>query len=325
MKFDSGKAIKEIKKRKAKKVGVQVPEGMKTQAPKIAEAIEKETGALALTFIDPCFGACDIADWKAKALGLDLLVHFGHERFVAKHAIETAYVPVKYDVDEKSVSGLADKLSKELEKAGFKKVALFSTTQYLNHLGFVEKILEKKGISVQGKCTVLGCSYSCVKALEGKSEAVAFYGDGLFHALGLGFAAKKPVFFLNGVEEQLTELNVKKELFLRKRIAMIEKAKQAKLVAIWVSTKKGQQKMRLAEEIKKKLQAKGKKALLVASDFISPEYLLGLKAEAIVCTACPRIALDDSSSYKQPILNPTEALIALGEKPLKEYEFDELC
>jgi 2-(3-amino-3-carboxypropyl)histidine synthase len=323
MELDLSKALQEAKKRKAKKVALQVPEGLKTRIAGIVEEIEKGTGATVLTFIDPCFGACDIADERAKALGAELLVHFGHKEFVAKHAIDTVYIPVDYGA--KAVSCLVEKLAKELGKKKLKNIALCSTAQYSKHVELAEKALKKKGFSVQGACSVLGCSYGCMKKLEKKIDAAVFVGDGVFHPIGLSFAVAKPVFTADPIESLVEELKTQRDLFLRKRIAMIEGLKQAKVVAIWVSTKKGQQKTALAESLKEKFEKQGKKALLLASDFINPDYMLGIKAEGIVCTACPRIALDDSSSYRQPIVNPTEALIALGEKRIEEYEFDELC
>ena len=41
-------------------------------------------------------------------------------------------------------------------------------------------------------------------------------------------------------------------------------------------------------------------------------------------TACPRIAIEDYLTYKQPILTPQEFEIVLGERPWSEYAFDEI-
>jgi 2-(3-amino-3-carboxypropyl)histidine synthase len=44
-----------------------------------------------------------------------------------------------------------------------------------------------------------------------------------------------------------------------------------------------------------------------------------------VCTACPRIAIDDSRRYTQPILTPQELEMAIGERSWSEYAFDEIA
>jgi len=329
--FDLSSALKHVAKKNPKLVAIQVPEGLKQQLPKIIEEVEK-TGTKAISFIEPCFGACDLKDLEAKELGADLLVHFGHLQFVSKNAVETIYISIEYKVDEKAVSLMASNIAKELRGKGFGKIALCGTIQFGKHIELLKKDLGKKGFAVligKGKSVeqgqVLGCNYSSVKGIERRVEAVVFVGDGLFHPLGLSFAVSKPVFVANPVEGEVKLISGQKDLFLRKRIAMIEKVRQAKTVAIWVSTKRGQQRIGLAKSLKEKFEKRGKKAFLFASDLIKPEYLLGIESEAIVCTACSRIAFDDSSLFKQAIVNPIEAMIALGEKKLENYAFDELC
>ncbi len=330
--FDLKKAVQEIKEKKAKNVALQVPEGMKPQLIDLIEKIEKKAGVNVFAFVDPCFGACGIKDVATKELGASLLVHFGHSKFVEKEAIETIYVPVEYKPNKKSSLILAEKLAGQMKKNKFKKIALCSTIQFAKHLKMLKTEMKKKGFKIfvgRGKNVetgqVLGCNYSSVKAMEGKVNAIVFVGDGLFHPLGLSFAVNLPVFIAEPIEGTVKELGLQRDLFLRKRIAMIEKAKQAKSIGIWVCTKKGQQRMALAKLLEKKFRRKGKKAYIFTSNLLVPDYIAGINIEAIVSTACPRIALDDSSLFKVPIVNPEEALVAFGEKKIEVYSFDELC
>ena len=76
--FEIEKIIREIKKCDAKLVGLQFPEGLKENAVGIASKIEEKTSAKAITFIDPCYGACDLKE----IVGMDLLIHFGHTEFL---------------------------------------------------------------------------------------------------------------------------------------------------------------------------------------------------------------------------------------------------
>ena len=72
--------IAEIIKKKAKIVVVQLPDGLKTQAAEIVDAIEKETGAEVLVWLTSCFGACDLP-LGLDALGVDHIVAFGHNQY----------------------------------------------------------------------------------------------------------------------------------------------------------------------------------------------------------------------------------------------------
>lgn len=70
------KAIKEIKKQKAKSVCIQLPDGLKPKAKEIVDRIEKETNAKCVIWANSCFGSCDIPNLK-----VDLLIQWGHSKW----------------------------------------------------------------------------------------------------------------------------------------------------------------------------------------------------------------------------------------------------
>ena len=84
----------EITKLGAKRVLLQLPEGLKPEGPRLAEIVEK-TGALPIISADPCYGACDIAIDEAESLGADLIVHFGHSKFLAHERVPTIYIEAR--------------------------------------------------------------------------------------------------------------------------------------------------------------------------------------------------------------------------------------
>ena len=72
----TNKAVKEIKESKAKTVCIQLPDGLKPQANKIADYLEENTDAKIMIYSGSCFGACDTPDVKA-----DLLIQWGHSKW----------------------------------------------------------------------------------------------------------------------------------------------------------------------------------------------------------------------------------------------------
>lgn len=71
-------AVAQIRKENAKRVLVQLPDGLKPHADKIQEIIGRECPDVQLVFwADSCFGACD-APLHVRHLGFDLLLAFGH-------------------------------------------------------------------------------------------------------------------------------------------------------------------------------------------------------------------------------------------------------
>jgi 2-(3-amino-3-carboxypropyl)histidine synthase len=71
------KAVEKIKKEKAKKVVIQLPDGIKSEAKEIVDYLRKETKAEIIIWSGSCFGACD-TPLEAKRLGADLLIQWGH-------------------------------------------------------------------------------------------------------------------------------------------------------------------------------------------------------------------------------------------------------
>ena len=75
--LELNKAVKEIKKQKAKTVLIQLPDGLKPRAKEIADELEKQTKAKIVIWLGTCYGACDYPNLK----NIDLLIQWGHNEF----------------------------------------------------------------------------------------------------------------------------------------------------------------------------------------------------------------------------------------------------
>jgi 2-(3-amino-3-carboxypropyl)histidine synthase len=275
---------------------LQVPDGMKRKALKIADDLGD-----VLIDCESCFGACDLAIQEAKVLGCDKIVHYGHSKVIDTD-IPVEYVELRQSYDPLPV----------LKRHSIKenKIGLVSTLQFLDSLEKARKYLEEKGKIVKigkGKFNagqILGCDVSAAKSIEKDVDAFLYIGSGNFHPLGLAMQTEKPVYFLDIEKGDITVVDKKK--FLKQKYAAIAIAKDARTFGILVSVKPGQLNLELAKEIKKKLEAKGKKVYILVFNEIKPEKLIGLELDCYVNTACPRIAIDNRADFKKPILNPDE-------------------
>ncbi len=82
--LEMDRVIEEVKKKEAKNVLVQLPDGLKTRSKEVVDRIESETDAKAAIWMGGCFGACDLPV-GTQGLGIDLLVAFGHNVFHKKY------------------------------------------------------------------------------------------------------------------------------------------------------------------------------------------------------------------------------------------------
>ena len=322
--MDIDKVISKIQSKDVKTVGLQFPEGLKMQAVKIARKIEDETDAVVIISGDPCYGACDVSDYKMKD-SVDLIIHYGHTPLPLKYEVPTVFVEAFAQIDIKnSLNKCLDELK------GYSRIGLVTTTQHLHMLNEIKDFLEDNGKEVvlgSSKSTrkgqVLGCNFSSIKDLD--VEVFLFVGSGNFHPLGINLFSNTPVLALDPYNNEIRRMDEYADRILRIRFARITKARSAKKWGIIVSSKEGQYRMKLAKEIKKILEDSGMEAYIILVDNVNPDILLPyMELDAFIVSACPRIAIDDSQMYKKPLLTPQELEIVLNKREWDNYQLDEI-
>ena len=78
-KLELKKAADKIKKENAKKVCIQLPDGLKPKAKEITDYLKEKTSADIFIWAGSCFGACDTPN--IEHLKFDLLIQWGHSKW----------------------------------------------------------------------------------------------------------------------------------------------------------------------------------------------------------------------------------------------------
>ena len=307
----------EIIKRGAKRVLLQLPEGLKLQGARLASLVE-EAGALAIVAADPCYGACDLAIDEAEALGADLLVHFGHSPM----SKELGRIPVIH-VEAKTELSTKKALEKALPLlASWKCIGLVTTVQHVDMLGEAKNTLLKSGkvVSVGDSGhlkyagQIIGCDYSNAMAIRKDVAAFVFVGGGRFHAVGVELATSKPTVVADPYEQRAYSVDAEAQRIRKQRWASIQKAIQSKHFGVLIGLRTGQQRVEIALRIRGTLTKAGKQTTLLAVRELTPDSLMEFPSiDAYVNTACQRISLDDAAKFQKPVLTVKEALVVAGE------------
>jgi 2-(3-amino-3-carboxypropyl)histidine synthase len=314
---------REILKLQAKSVLIQIPEGLKPEAPRIAKIVEK-LGALSIISADPCYGACDLATADAESLGVDLIIHYGHSKLLKYERVPTIYVEARSTVNVKEAVNEALPLIENWQKIG-----LTTTVQHIQTLDNIRETLLHAGKAVvigdSGRLNyagqVLGCDYSNAKSIAKDVEAFLFIGGGRFHALGVALSTFKPTIVADPYERRAYSVDKEAEKVIKQRWASIEAAAKAKNFAVLIGLKPGQKRLEEALSVKRKLEEHEKTAYLFAIKEITPEVLMEFPTvEAYVNTACPRISLDDAMKFQKPVLTVNEVSVVV-----EELSWEELC
>jgi 2-(3-amino-3-carboxypropyl)histidine synthase len=301
MREDFKRALKKLKELKAKRVFVQYPEGIKLQIQKIAKDLESN-GFEIVVCTEPCFGACDIRDFEAKRLGCDTILHIGHEDYGAHSDLPVVFWEFFIPSDPTPI------LEKEFAKLKpYEKIGLATSIQFVGAIEKVKQFLESRGKKVvthtalQHAGQILGCHLEAATKIEPGVDCFLCISAGKFYGLGLVLETDKPMLCLDLERKEIYDLKELKRK-IEKLIAWNKSQfEDACTVGILTSWKRGQTK--LPFDLKKKLEARGKEVYIFAMDEITPEKLMGLKIDAAVNLACPRIGIDDLERYKIPILN----------------------
>lgn len=315
----------EIIKRGARKVIIQLPEGLRSEAYRLALIVEN-AGALPIFSADPCYGACDLALSESCLLSADLLIHFGHsevERFNRQADIPVVYVEARANV---SVKEAVEDALYHLDD--WREIGLVTTVQHIHSLKEAKDILEEhgkrvyigneRGLKYPGQ--VLGCDYSNAKSISSAVEAFLFIGSGLFHAVGLYLATMKPTIAADPFEKKAYGVEDKARILIKKRWMDVCEAARARKWGVILGLKSGQLNPEAALRIKRELETHGRRVILLALREVTPEVIRSFpEIEAYVNTACPRISLYESTAFSKPILNPREVYVALGRINWEDY------
>ncbi len=215
---------------------------------------------------------------------------------------KTIYIPCR---SKKEVIPAVKSAIEILKNNNFKTVGLITTAQHLHELDNVKKFLEKNNINTLIGGQVLGCDQRAAELIENKIDAFLYIGSGRFHPLGVAVKTNKPVILCNPYSCECDEISDdEKQNRKNKQKRRLMRAAAAKTIGILISTKPGQFNLKLANELKEKLENIGKSVFLFAGESINPENVPGFCVDAFINTACPRINEDH---FEKAVINPGEA------------------
>jgi 2-(3-amino-3-carboxypropyl)histidine synthase len=323
---DVGPALFEaVRAARPRRVVVQVPAGLVRDAGRLVARLREEVGVPVDLASRPCFGACDFPA-RDEAPRADLAIVLGHAPIP-----NVAPVRPTFFVEMREAAGDPEAIATAARAAGLPtRLGLVASVQHLDLLAPLAAALRGHGFSPRmGRGDrrlayagqALGCNYTGAEEVEPDVDAYLFVGTGRFHPVGLALAVDRPVWSTDP-RQGILEGPVDRARLVRSRQLLVASVRDARRWGILVSTFAGQDRSPTALALQARARAHGRDAEVLLAQRIDPADLLGRDVEAYVCTACPRIALDDSANYPKPVLTVPEFLMALGELPLEPYRFD---
>nr|POF06854.1 diphthamide biosynthesis protein 1 [Quercus suber] len=194
--FEIHKTIHRVRSSGAKKIALQMPEGLLLFATTISDILAQFCpGASTLIMGDVTYGACCIDDYTARALGCDLLIHYAHSCLIPVNItqIQTLYVFVDIQID---VPHLLATVEQNFRPGS--AIALVGTIQFNATLHGAAQRLRDAGFTILipqiaplSKGEILGCTAprlapttnadADTRSTHPPVDLLLYLGDGRFH------------------------------------------------------------------------------------------------------------------------------------------------
>ncbi|ORY93545.1 putative diphthamide synthesis protein-domain-containing protein [Syncephalastrum racemosum] len=311
--FEIYKSVWRIRKAGAKKVAIQMPEGLLMFACVISDILEIFCQVETLIMGDVTYGACCVDDYTARALGCDFLLHYGHSCLVPVDVtpINTLYVFVDIGIDTQH---FIDTVKRNFESG--KKLVLVGTIQFVAALQSVRETLQQDYTVVipQSKPLSPGEILGCTSPKVPDMDAIIYLGDGRFHLESIMIHNPEiPAFQYNPYDKRITRERYDHQEMQSVRKHAVDMARRAKKFGLILGTLGRQGKPQIMEYLEKNIHENGKDSVNVLLSEIFPSKLAQFTdVDAWIQIACPRLSTDWGYAFPKPLLTPYEASIALG-------------
>lgn len=321
--FEIPKTIWRIRQKGAKRVALQMPEGLVMFATTIADIIETFTEADTVIMGDVTYGACCIDDYTAKALGVDLLVHYGHSCLIPID--QTSGIKMLYIFVDIKIDALHFLNTVKLNFPTNVKIGLVSTIQFVATLQGVANELRREGYEItlpQSRPLSPGEILGCTAPVMSYVDVFIYLGDGRFHLEAAMIANPKlKAYRYDPYDKKFTEEFYGHIEMQTVRKQAISEASNASRFGLILGTLGRQGSTKVMEHFQGRLTKLSKEGVVVLLSEIFPDKLrLFPDIGAWIQVACPRLSIDWGKAFDKPLLTPYEGAIALREA---EWQADE--
>ncbi|ONH70009.1 Diphthamide biosynthesis protein 1 [Cyberlindnera fabianii] len=316
--FEIHKTVWNIKKNKAKRVALQMPEGLLIYSLVISDILEQFCQCETVVMGDVSYGACCIDDFTARSLDCDFIVHYAHSCLVPIDItlIKVLYIFVTIAIDE---THLMNTLKRNFQ-AGT-RIATFGTIQFNPTIhGIRDKLAsdpEKPLYTIPpqimplSKGEVLGCTSQRMDKEE--IDAMVYVGDGRFHLeSAMIHNPEIPAYRYDPYNRKFTREYYDQQQMIEVRESAVDTARNAKKIGLVLGALGRQGNVNTLATLEKELTERGKTVVKIILSEIFPQKLAMFDdIDAFVQVACPRLSIDWGYAFNKPLLTPYEAMVMM--------------
>jgi 2-(3-amino-3-carboxypropyl)histidine synthase len=319
--FEIDTIVKFLRETRAKKVLLQLPEGLQICAPEIMQSIKSRFEELEIVLSqNPSFGSCLVDEYAALELGADAIIHIGHVEYkYYKPRLPTLFVRGAYrGIDkDKIISMLSQVCKQHLNTA---TICVETTAQHMAEIYSFAREIRDCNISYKG--VVLGC----IPINPSDCNVTVVISGGRFHCItqalyNMALGKRTSTLCVDPYTNTLWSPEKDAYRILRVRLWKVREAFEARKWLI-IDGFYGQHRPHLIDTLTEKLRKLSKEYVVTKALVISRDLLNNIGAEnfdVIVIVACPHIAFE-LADYGRPVVTVGEAMMALN-KDMDRYVY----
>lgn len=327
--FEIHKTVWNIRKNKAKKVALQMPEGLLIYSLIISDILLNFCDVEVIVMGDVSYGACCIDDYTARSLGCDYIVHYAHSCLVPIDVtqIKVLYIFVTITIDTKH---LYNTIQKNFQDGS--KLAMFGTIQFNPAIhevkarfednlqpGYKKMYIIPPQIAPLSKGEVLGCTSTRLSHED--INAMIYVGDGRFHLeSAMIHNPDIPAYRYDPYSRKFTREHYDIKQMVNMRSSAVEQASTAQKFGLILGGLGRQGNNQTLANLERTFKENGKTVVKIILSEIFPHKLAMFDdIDCFVQVACPRLSIDWGYAFSKPLLTPYEAMVLFKkDKPFNE-------
>ncbi|KAI5968868.1 DPH1 [Candida margitis] len=326
--FEIHKTVWNIRKQNAKRVALQMPEGLLIYSLIISDILEEFCQVETLVMGDVSYGACCIDDFTARSLDCDFIVHYAHSCLVPIDIteIKVLYVFVTINIDE---THLIKTIKRNFDQGA--QIAIFGTIQFNPTIHSVKAILENDPekpiylIPPQARPLSKGELLGCTSARLNKEhiQATIYVGDGRFHLeSSMIHNPDIPAYRYDPYDRKFTREYYDQTQMTRVREDAVVTARKARKIGLILGALGRQGNPVTLQKLEHQLSQKGVQVVKIILSEIFPQKLSMFDdVDAFVQVACPRLSIDWGYAFNKPLLTPYEAMVMLEQDTMWDEKY----
>ena len=310
--FEIDKIVDFVKNIGARRVLLQLPEGLQLCAPMIIKAIKEKLDNVEVYLSqNPSYGACLLDEYSAYELEADAIIHVGHVEYpYYKPRKPTLFVKASYiAIDRSRLKAILNEVCMLRSSI---KICIGTTAQHIDVVKDVVKDLSSC------KVTRYGIVLGCIPLNIDECDVIVVIAGGRFHCISqalytISSNRAVDVLCIDPYTYNAWSPSKDVERIVRIRMWKVREAFDARKWLI-IDGFYGQHRPHLVQVLAAKLRNLGREYVISKALRIDRELLDNIGAQnfdAIVIVACPHVAFD-LYDYVKPVLTVGEALMALN-------------